>query len=198
MIVVDVCDMCDKLDTCKLRKVQLRVCTSTTTAGCPMQVTHLPPHYIIITDHFFPQFVGALRATLRLAHNHHRHPPSILRLNPVLFPRSTPLCFSPILTPSHHRSLSLPSIHSLLSRANVVRTPSPANIVNIARLESDANASPHDVAKQVLLFQGLADMKLKAGYNMIISRWERMCAFVSPLSFLPLLFFFFGLSCLGR
>ena len=116
----------------------------------------------------FPQLVGALRATLRLTSPHRLHPPSILRLSPVLFPHSTPLL--------PHRTFSLKFF------PKVTQTPSPTNVANIARLESDANGYPYDIAKQIQLFRALADTKVKAGYNLIISRWERMCAFVSLFS----------------
>lgn len=41
---------------------------------------------------------------------------------------------------------------------------------------------PHDVSKQLALFQALLDTKLKSSYDLVISRWERMCEFVSRIS----------------
>jgi ATP-dependent metalloprotease len=61
--------------------------------------------------------------------------------------------------------------------------PSPTAVAAIARLEADANANPHDVSKQVILFRGLTETHLKAGYDVVITRWERMCAFVRILDF---------------
>jgi ATP-dependent metalloprotease len=53
-------------------------------------------------------------------------------------------------------------------------------IANIASIEASADANPHDVEKQVALFNALVDTQVKAGYDVVISRWERMCEFVSP------------------
>lgn len=51
-------------------------------------------------------------------------------------------------------------------------------VAHITRLEAEANVHPHDVVKQLALFQALADTKLKSSYDLVISRWERMCEFV--------------------
>lgn len=56
-------------------------------------------------------------------------------------------------------------------------TLSPFKIWRINKLEEDADAFPTDPIRQVALFQGLADADLKACYQRIIRRWERMCEF---------------------
>ncbi|KAJ7582718.1 ATP-dependent peptidase [Mycena floridula] len=80
----------------------------------------------------------------------------------------------------NRRSLSLGSI---FSRAAPVPTPSPTVVAQITRLEAEANVQLHDVNKQLALFQALVDTKLKTSYELVISRWERMCEFdpSSPL-----------------
>ncbi|KIK47041.1 hypothetical protein CY34DRAFT_21639 [Suillus luteus UH-Slu-Lm8-n1] len=62
-------------------------------------------------------------------------------------------------------------------------TPAPAVVANVARLEAEANANPDDVAKQLALYQALVGTQVKAGYEVVITRWERMCEFnsASPL-----------------
>lgn len=62
-------------------------------------------------------------------------------------------------------------------------TPAPAVVAKVARLEAEANANPNDVAKQLALYQALVDTQVKAGYEVVITRWERMCEFnsASPL-----------------
>ncbi|KAG1772675.1 P-loop containing nucleoside triphosphate hydrolase protein [Suillus occidentalis] len=52
-------------------------------------------------------------------------------------------------------------------------TPAPAVVANVA----------HDVAKQLALYQALVGTQVKAGYEVVITRWERMCEFnsASPL-----------------
>jgi hypothetical protein len=70
------------------------------------------------------------------------------------------------------------SLGSIFGRSAVAPTPSPAAIAGISRLESEANANPQDLGKQLALFEGLAGTKTKAGYDVIVSRWERMCEFV--------------------
>jgi hypothetical protein len=61
--------------------------------------------------------------------------------------------------------------------------PAPASpvlrLAKIARLEADADAHAHDVARQVALFMELASIDSRTGYQGIVSRWERMCEFVS-------------------
>lgn len=78
-------------------------------------------------------------------------------------------------SPSNSRHISIGSIFS----RKPPPTPSPTVVAQITRLEGEANANPHDVAKQLALFQALVDTKLKSSYELVISRWERMCEFVS-------------------
>ncbi|KAF8654142.1 hypothetical protein AX16_003672 [Volvariella volvacea WC 439] len=115
------------------------------------------------------------------------HPPSFARPISTLellrrpnAPRlsSTPFARPPYPTiPPNHRPLSL------FSRQKPTPTPSPLVVAHITRLEAEANVHPHDVAKQLALFHALLGTKLKSSYDLIISRWERMCEFdpSSPL-----------------
>lgn len=56
-------------------------------------------------------------------------------------------------------------------------------MAKVAHLEAEANANPDDVAKQLALYQVLVETQVKAGYEVVITRWERMCEFnsTSPL-----------------
>ncbi|KAF9264692.1 ATP-dependent peptidase [Marasmius fiardii PR-910] len=85
-----------------------------------------------------------------------------------------------ILGISHSiRQLSLGSIFS----RSTSPSPSPTVVAHITRLEAEANVYPHDVSKQLSLFEALRDTDMKSSYEVIISRWERMCEFdpTSPL-----------------
>ncbi|KAG6909717.1 hypothetical protein DXG01_015919 [Tephrocybe rancida] len=75
------------------------------------------------------------------------------------------------------------TLGSIFSRSPPPKSPSPLVVAHISRLEAEANVTPHDVSKQLALFQALAETKLKSSYDLIISRWERMCEFdsASPL-----------------
>ena len=75
-----------------------------------------------------------------------------------------------------HRSLSLGSI---FSRSKPIASPTPQVVAHIARLEAEANVHPHDVAKQLALYEALVETKLKSSYDLIITRWERMLEFAS-------------------
>jgi len=48
----------------------------------------------------------------------------------------------------------------------------------VAKIEADANAHPHDVEKQLTLFQALSETNIQPGYELVINRWERMSEFV--------------------
>ncbi|KAF5330739.1 hypothetical protein D9619_005757 [Psilocybe cf. subviscida] len=80
--------------------------------------------------------------------------------------------------PCSTRSLSLGSIFS-----RPQKTPSPQVVALITRLEGEANVYPHDVAKQLALYQALVDTKLSKSYEIVVSRWEKMMNFdpSSPL-----------------
>lgn len=82
----------------------------------------------------------------------------------------------PLLYLHHARSLS---IGNIFSRTRAI--PSPQLVAHITRLEAEANVHPHDVVKQLALFEALVDTKLPSSYALVISRWERMCEFVSFL-----------------
>ncbi|KAF9482749.1 ATP-dependent peptidase [Pholiota conissans] len=87
--------------------------------------------------------------------------------------------FSPT-TPGNFRALSLGSI---FGRSKSEGTPSPHTVAHISRLEAEANVYPHDVAKQLALFEALLETKLTSSYELVVNRWERMCEFdpSSPL-----------------
>jgi ATP-dependent metalloprotease len=96
--------------------------------------------------------------------------------SPVL----TRLKSSPWSCHPQQRHLSLSSLNPFASKRSA--TPQPFQVSIISKAEADADASPHDVAKQLELFEVLAALKLKAAYETIIARWERMCEFVSILT----------------
>jgi ATP-dependent metalloprotease len=101
-----------------------------------------------------------------------------LHKNPLLVSspkRTTTTVFSPPFYPCRLLSLS-----SIFSRSKPSQTPSPLVVAHITRLEAEANVHPHDISKQLALFQALADTKLKSSYDLIMSRWERTCEFVRP------------------
>lgn len=85
---------------------------------------------------------------------------------------------SPVLTQVTARSFSL---SSLLSPRKVTPSPTPQTVANIAAIEADANAHPHDVSRQIALFDALLATNMKPGYEVLIARWERMCEFVRIL-----------------
>lgn len=75
------------------------------------------------------------------------------------------------------------SLGSIFSRPKPTAAPTPLVVAHITRLEAEANVHPHDVSKQLLLFEALSNTKLKSSYDLIITRWERMCEFVRCISF---------------
>ena len=77
-----------------------------------------------------------------------------------------------------HRTLSLGSI---FSRSKPVPVPTPLVVAHITRLEAEANVHPHDVAKQLTLFEALLATNLNSSYELVITRWEKMCEFVSTV-----------------
>ncbi|KAM6500525.1 ATP-dependent peptidase [Amanita muscaria] len=97
-------------------------------------------------------------------------PSSPLTTNPRIF-----LHFS-----SQRRTFSLAS---LFSRTKPTPIPSPQVVAQITRLEADANVHPHEVDKQLALFRALLDTSLPSSYELVVTRWERMCEYdpSSPL-----------------
>ncbi|KAF4608462.1 hypothetical protein EYR40_000807 [Pleurotus pulmonarius] len=75
------------------------------------------------------------------------------------------------------------SLGSIFSRNKSSPSPSPLTVAHITSLESEANTNNHDVPKQLALFQALIQTELKPGYELVTTRWERMCEFdsASPL-----------------
>lgn len=79
-------------------------------------------------------------------------------------------------TPCSRRRLTLGSI---FSRSKTEATPTPHVVALITRLEAEANVHPHDISKQLTLFEALLNTKLHSSYELVVTRWERMCEFVS-------------------
>ncbi|KAK0483622.1 ATP-dependent peptidase [Armillaria novae-zelandiae] len=75
------------------------------------------------------------------------------------------------------------TLGSIFNRFKGSPTPSPTVVAHVTKLEAEANVYPHDVVKQLALFDALLETKLKSSYELIINRWERMCEFdsTSPL-----------------
>ena len=82
------------------------------------------------------------------------------------------LPLAPVVT--HSRPFSLAS---LFRRPNAL--PPPSVVANISKLETDADAHPGDVEKQVALFEALVNTKVKPGLSTVVARWERTSEFVS-------------------
>ncbi|KAF8350711.1 ATP-dependent peptidase [Amanita rubescens] len=104
-----------------------------------------------------------------------------LRFSPRLFCVEQPLRQFPILSPQFHtRNFSLASIFPRFSQKHI---PSPHVVAQITRLEADANVSLHDVDKQLALFRALIDTRMPSSYELVVSRWDRMCEYdpASPL-----------------
>ncbi len=59
-------------------------------------------------------------------------------------------------------------------------SPHPSQVAEISKLEAAADSDPNNVDTQVQLFRSLLGTGMKTGYNVIMSRWERMCEFVRP------------------
>lgn len=91
--------------------------------------------------------------------------PTILRIEPFQ-----------TLNPSFRRSFTLSSLFS--PRTKPTPTPSPSTVADISLLEAAANINHDDVDKQIALYEALLATKVKAGYDTIISRWERLSEFV--------------------
>ncbi|KIO13359.1 hypothetical protein M404DRAFT_992931 [Pisolithus tinctorius Marx 270] len=82
---------------------------------------------------------------------------------------SSRLNIPPLTQPCIRRSLSW------FTWSKPTATPSPETVAEIARLEAEANTDPNNVQAHEELFRALAATKTKAGYDLIMSRWERMC-----------------------
>ncbi|TFK29935.1 ATP-dependent peptidase [Coprinopsis marcescibilis] len=104
-----------------------------------------------------------------------RPPPTVFlrQIQPV---RHSPLLRQVLL----QRNISLGSI---FARQRPPPAPTPHVVAHITRLEAEANVHPHDVDRQLDLFEALVDTKMKSSFELVISRWERMCEFdpSSPL-----------------
>ncbi|KAF9451026.1 ATP-dependent metallopeptidase Hfl [Macrolepiota fuliginosa MF-IS2] len=137
-----------------------------------------------------PQMLGLLRNAARpvpaqplkgILQNSTRQLSALRPLQPIHAALPWALRHSNCLSvPSNSRALSLGSI---FSRNKPTPSPTPLVVAHITRLEAEANVHPHDVEKQLALFQALFDTKLKTSYDLTINRWERMCEFdpSSPL-----------------
>ncbi|KAJ6596891.1 ATP-dependent peptidase [Mycena vulgaris] len=104
-------------------------------------------------------------------------PPSRSFFSRALFParlrvRAASPTLQLILLPSRHLSLG-----SIFSRPRPSSAPSAHVVVEISKLEAEADVNRHDVAKQITLFQALVSANFKQSYEVVISRWEKMCEF---------------------
>lgn len=109
----------------------------------------------------------------------HPHLPFLVRsITTGLGPRRTTFGIEPFqpFGPSLRRSFTLSSLFS--PRTKPTPTPSPSTIADISLLEAAANINHNDVDKQIALYEALLTTKVKAGYDTIISRWERLSEFV--------------------
>jgi hypothetical protein len=77
------------------------------------------------------------------------------------------------------------SAWSTVKRFTPERITNPLVYSRIVALESEANAFPHNVSKQVTLWRAILDMDTNTGHQRIINRWERLLEFVRDASFLP-------------
>jgi ATP-dependent metalloprotease len=82
-----------------------------------------------------------------------------------------------------HNSRTFVNLGSIFSRTTITPSPSPLVVARITRLEAEANVHPHDLEKQLALFHALMDTKLKTSYDLVVTRWERMCEFVRECNF---------------
>ena|SRR5713226_1880337 len=119
-----------------------------------------PARYPLRALHTSP-FVHGINPFSPLSHNSRLSFPS----------RTLPL----LLLPS--RTISFGSIFS----SKPSPAPPPHAVAHVARMEADANALPHNVEKQLALFQALSETNIQPGYELIINRWERMTEFVRSL-----------------
>jgi ATP-dependent metalloprotease len=127
-----------------------------------------------LTSRIAPSNSQLIRQSLALPSRHFRDPLLRLQFRPRTLPTVSPTLIC--------RSFSL---GSLFSRPKPISSPSPVAVAHIARLEADANATPHDLSKQLSLFESLVDTGLKPGYEVVVTRWERMCEFVCAHPFCP-------------
>lgn len=82
--------------------------------------------------------------------------------------RILPLVSSPKTFHIRHASTSLSG-----------RFPSVHSIAAVTKAEAEADADPDNVDAQVRLFRLLIESERTAGWRVLMSRWERMCEFVS-------------------
>ncbi|KAL1717527.1 P-loop containing nucleoside triphosphate hydrolase protein [Schizophyllum commune] len=104
-----------------------------------------------------------------------RHPVHSATRNLILARPAAPLVYRhPAPLYRQPTQLARPfSLKSLFTKPE--RPPPPHVVARISLLEAEANANPHDASKQLDLFRELANTNMKASYEIIISRWERMC-----------------------
>ncbi|KAI6108981.1 ATP-dependent metallopeptidase Hfl [Pisolithus croceorrhizus] len=129
-------------------------------------------------------FSGPLRAPWRAA-----VPPPILQLRCLSTFHGRAVLLSSLQYSKSHSPSALPSsrLNIPLTQPCIRRslswftwskpnaTPSPDTVAEIARLEAEVNTDPNNSKAHEELFRALAATKTKAGYDLIMSRWERMC-----------------------
>ena len=121
---------------------------------------------------------AARRSLLTHAFTHSHSPASIYLIR---FPSSssffrTTTIPTPVVS-SHIRPFSL---SSLFRPRETAKQTAHASVINhISNLELTADKNPTDVFAQVELFRELVNTQSDAGRKVAMSRWERMCEFVS-------------------
>lgn len=78
---------------------------------------------------------------------------------------------------SHGRRHLWTSIQKKIRSLRPERVTSPLVYSQILRLETEANAFPNNVAKQVTLWRAIMELDTPSAYDKIISRWERLLEF---------------------
>ncbi|KAK7693546.1 hypothetical protein QCA50_003115 [Cerrena zonata] len=122
-------------------------------------------------------FFGALRTQLRTPHSSSLRP-LFRSLSRSSFPFVQHSVHVPLKHPSPIFTNSrLISLSSIFAPRKVTPTPPPSVVAHISTVEADANGHPQDIQKQIALYEALLSTKVKAGYDVVISRWERMCEF---------------------
>lgn len=85
----------------------------------------------------------------------------------------------PSRQPSDVLRLVKPFNFTVRYASELSNVPPVHSVRQITQAEAEADADPNNVGAQVKLFRMLLESARPAGRNVIISRWERMCEFVS-------------------
>ena len=85
-----------------------------------------------------------------------------------------PLPPSPLLTQCRHISLRSIFSNKPFPKDLPSPTPSPYAVAHVRRLELDADEHPHDLQKQLLVFEGLSELGTESGWTSLAQRWDTM------------------------